>query len=60
MLILSRRIGESVMINDDIEIFVTSYSSGQVRVGIDAPDEYEILRKELWDKDKKDEQERNS
>ena len=47
MLVLSRRIGESIHIGDQIEIVVTKVSANQVRIGIVAPKEVPILRSEL-------------
>jgi len=48
MLILSRRVGEKIMIGDDIEVTVCGIHKGQVKLGIDAPDEVVILREELY------------
>jgi carbon storage regulator len=48
MLILSRRIGESLMIGDDIEVMVLDVCGNNVRVGINAPDDVTILRDELY------------
>ena len=50
MLILSRRIGESLTIGDDIEITVTEIRGNQVRLGVVAPESQAILRKELREK----------
>ncbi len=47
MLILTRRKGESITIDGDIEVTVVDISGGTVRVGIDAPDEINIVRNEL-------------
>jgi carbon storage regulator len=47
MLILTRRVGESVLIGDEIEIVVTAIGGDQVRIGFDAPREVEIVRSEL-------------
>jgi len=53
MLILTRRVGESLFINDNIIVTVLGNSrSGQVRLGINAPDDVVILREELYIKDK--------
>ena len=49
MLVLTRRKDESILINDDIEIIITDVRSGKVRVGIKAPENVTILRKELYD-----------
>ncbi len=47
MLILSRKLGESVLLDDKITITVIEVSKGVVKLGIDAPKEMLILRKEL-------------
>ena len=46
MLVLSRKAGESVMIGE-IEVKITEVSGDRVKVGIQAPKEYKIMRKEL-------------
>ncbi len=47
MLVLSRKIGESILLDNNITIKVMDISKGMVRIGIDAPKEMLILRKEL-------------
>jgi len=47
MLVLSRRVDESIRIGNDIKITVTKIAGGNVRLGIQAPDEMSILRDEL-------------
>ncbi len=47
MLVLARRIGESIAIDGDIEVMIIKCSSGQVTLGIDAPDDIDIVREEL-------------
>lgn len=47
MLVLSRKVGEKVMIGDSIVITVLEVVGGRVRLGIEAPDCVPILRKEL-------------
>jgi len=49
MLILTRRIGESIQIGDDIVIMVTDVQGSQIRLGIEAPPDIKILRGELLD-----------
>jgi carbon storage regulator len=50
MLILVRRSGESIKIGDDITIVVLSQKKGQIRLGIDAPEEVTIYREEVLNK----------
>lgn len=49
MLILSRRIGESIMIGDNIQITVTDINRGRVRIHFFAPREVEIYRQEIYE-----------
>lgn len=49
MLIITRKKGQSIMIGDDIEITVSKLEDGSVKLGIDAPKEMTILRKELYE-----------
>ncbi|MBW6408587.1 carbon storage regulator CsrA [Clostridium weizhouense] len=49
MLIISRKKGESLMIGEDIEITVSKLDDGSVKLGINAPKELTILRKELYE-----------
>lgn len=50
MLILTRRVGERLMIGDDIVIKVVNVDGNQVRVGIEAPSHVRIVREEIKDK----------
>lgn len=47
MLVLSRKSEESLIINDEIEIKVIEIVGDKVRLGVEAPKNYKILRKEL-------------
>ena len=49
MLILSRKTGESIKIGDNITLEVISVAGSTVKIGIEAPKEVGILRKELYD-----------
>lgn len=49
MLVLSRKKGESILIGDHIEITILDASSDSVKIGIKAPREIEVLRKELYE-----------
>lgn len=49
MLVLTRRLNESIVINGDIVVTVLEVGrNGQVRLGIEAPRNYQIYRRELW------------
>jgi carbon storage regulator len=49
MLIITRKKGESLMIGDDIEITISKLEDGSVKLGIQAPKDITILRKELYE-----------
>lgn len=49
MLIITRKKGESLMIGDDIEIVVSKIDDGSVKIGINAPKDVSILRKEIYE-----------
>ena len=48
MLILSRMVGERIMIGNDIEIVVREIRGDQVRLGIEAPAHVSVHREEIW------------
>jgi carbon storage regulator len=48
MLVLTRRAGESIMIDNDIELKVLKIRGSQVHLGIDAPKRAAVHRKEVW------------
>lgn len=47
MLVLSRNIGETIKIGDNIEVQILGITRGHIRVGISAPREIQIMRSEL-------------
>jgi len=49
MLVLSRKKNESIIINGNIEVKIIESDDGKVRIGIDAPRDVEIHRKEIFD-----------
>jgi carbon storage regulator len=48
MLILTRRIGETLMIGDDVKITVLGIRGNQARLGIDAPKDVSVHREEIY------------
>jgi carbon storage regulator len=50
MLQLTRKIGESIQIGDNIKITVLDDKHNQVKIGIEAPDDVEIWRDEIYEK----------
>lgn len=49
MLVLTRKKRESVVINENIEVFVVGFDGDRVRLGFKAPDDVPIYRREVWD-----------
>ena len=56
MLILTRRVGETVMIGDDVTITVLGVKGNQVRVGINAPKTVAVHREEIYERIKREQQ----
>ncbi|PQO35018.1 carbon storage regulator [Bremerella cremea] len=50
MLVLSRKIGDSIKVGDDVEIVVLQLRGDKVRLGIEAPKSVEVHRREVWAK----------
>jgi len=49
MLVLSRKKNEQIMVGDTIVITVVSFQGDKIRIGIDAPKDIEVHRKEVYD-----------
>ncbi|MEK5272021.1 carbon storage regulator CsrA [Aeribacillus sp. FSL K6-8394] len=49
MLILTRKLNESIIIGDNIEITITAIEGDQVKLGIKAPKQIDVHRKEIYD-----------
>ena len=53
MLILTRRVGETVVIGDDVTVTVLGVKGNQVRLGVNAPREVAVHREEIFDRIKR-------
>jgi carbon storage regulator len=56
MLILTRRVGETVMIGDEVTITVLGVKGNQVRVGINAPKSVAVHREEIYERIKREQE----
>jgi carbon storage regulator len=54
MLILTRRVGESIQIGDDTTVTVLGVKGNQVRIGVNAPKEVEVHREEVYNRIQQD------
>ena len=50
MLVLTRKVGETLVIGDDIKITICAVNNSQVRVGIKAPKEISVHREEIYER----------
>ena len=50
MLVLTRRIGETLIIGDDISVRILAISGNQIRIGVDAPKDMPVHRKEVYER----------
>ena len=56
MLILTRRVGETVMIGNDVTVTVLGVKGNQVRIGVNAPRDVAVHREEIYERIKREEQ----
>jgi carbon storage regulator len=54
MLILTRRIGETLNIGDDVQVTVLGIKGNQVRIGVNAPKHVPVHREEIYERIKKE------
>ena len=62
MLILTRRVGETLMVGDDVTVTVLGVKGNQVRIGVNAPKDVSVHREEIYDRiqsEKDDDQDAN-
>ncbi len=57
MLILTRRVGETLMIGDDVTVTVLGVKGNQVRIGVNAPKDVSVHREEIYERIKKEQAE---
>jgi len=55
MLILTRRVGETVMIGEDVTVTVLGVKGNQVRIGVNAPRDVAVHREEIFERIKREE-----
>jgi len=54
MLILTRRVGEKLIIGEDVTVTILSLKGNQIRIGIDAPREIKVHRQEVYERIRKE------
>ena len=57
MLILTRRVGETLMIGDEVTVTVLGVKGNQVRIGVNAPRDVAVHREEIYERIKREQSE---
>ncbi|MEN8207496.1 MAG: carbon storage regulator CsrA [Pseudomonadota bacterium] len=58
MLILTRRVGETLMIGDEVTVTVLGVKGNQVRIGVNAPRDVAVHREEIYDRIKSEQEQK--